>query len=689
MSWMKERILELGAEHAAQINGEEIPLDRSFRAACEQNACGYYGKCWTCPPDAGPIDQLMDRVRSFQKAIVFQTISSLEDSYDIEGMHDAAVRHNRLVQAVGKAAQEWIGTGYLLLGAGACGVCPRCAKAEGAPCRFPDKAVVSLEACGVDVAGLAKKSGLKYINGVNTVTYFGLLLYHEETRATLHVTLPDGGRREIACRRGATIAHALESAGMETDLPCSGRGICGKCRVWAEGALEAPDSLEREALGQLLAKGIRLACQARIAGDCRVLLPGEAEMQFASGEDAGRVPVRPLFNSLGAAVDIGTTTLAVQLYDHTGRIASRDGLNPQSAFGADVISRVGRALDGDGEGLKATVAGGIDALIKAAALDCGREGQTPDGLVITGNTAMLYLLTGRNPVTLSKAPFLADCLFGERVKARALGLPYEADCYLPRCMAAFVGADITTAVLASGMLDASRTALLIDVGTNGEIALWQKGTLTCCSTAAGPAFEGALLSCGCRGVLGAVDHVEEENNALHCHTIGGGSPVGVCGSGVVDALAALLRLGWVDETGRLDKPDMQKDGQDAVRLVGDVCLTQKDIRAVQLAKGAVSAGILTLLHEAGLKAEDVEDFYIAGGFGAFLNAKHAGEIGLFPQELAGKAHVLGNAALTGAVILLCDERETASAGAIASRAEHIELSVNPFFKNQYMKSMLF
>ena len=173
-----QQIEGMGASHAAYVAPKEIPFDEAFRAACAQNACGFYNRCWTCPPDAGSIEDCMERVTAFPHAVLFQTISPLEDSYDIEGMHDAAVAHNRLTLKIQQTFQQ-TELECMVLGAGACGVCQTCTKPEGIPCRFPDLAVTSVEACGVNVYELARICGLRYINGQNTVTYFGLLLYRE------------------------------------------------------------------------------------------------------------------------------------------------------------------------------------------------------------------------------------------------------------------------------------------------------------------------------------------------------------------------------------------------------------------------------------------------------------------------------------------------------------------------------
>jgi len=160
----------------AVVDTAQIRFDPMFRELCQKNTCGFYGACWTCPPDAGTIEELMEQAKQHTHTLVFQTVHPLEDSFDIEGMHEASVKHNRLVQAVNSAARAEY-PGCLVLGAGTCGVCARCTKPDGEPCRFPEKAVVSLEACGIDVAQLAKAAGLKYINGVNTVTYFGAVLF--------------------------------------------------------------------------------------------------------------------------------------------------------------------------------------------------------------------------------------------------------------------------------------------------------------------------------------------------------------------------------------------------------------------------------------------------------------------------------------------------------------------------------
>ena len=305
-------------------------------------------------------------------------------------------------------------------------------------------------------------------------------------------------------------------------------------------------------------------------------------------------------------------------------------------------------------------------------------------MVITGNTVMLCLLTETSVEPLSHAPFALPRCFGETMLAETLGFSMIAPktvLYLPPCMGAFVGADTTCAVLADGLCRRASAGLLVDIGTNGEMALWHDGRLLVCSTAAGPAFEGVGISMGMRGEEGAISAVTLANGQMCADVIGGGMPRGICGSGLVDAAACLLALEVLDETGYLE--------DDPAVIAGDVCLNQADIRALQLAKSAISAGIESLLAAVGMKAERLAAMSIAGGFGRYLNLQNAAQIGLLPQEAVQRAQVIGNAALAGAVMLLLDGSCTAECAALADRAEVLELATNPVFVEAYMAGMMF
>ena len=487
-----------------------------------------------------------------------------------------------------------------------------------------------------------------------------------------------------ACRAG-TGARLMDClpAHAAPETPCGGAGRCGKCRVVARGVLSEPSPEELRALSaDELARGVRLACCARALGDCEVLT-GTNAPAFILGESEALPAPAPRFRRAGAAVDIGTTTLAACLYGPDGALLAQAGkMNPQRRWGADVISRIEASRKGEGEELARAVREGINELLAEMCAAAGLAPDAPDALVITGNTAMLYLLTGSDPDCLAHAPFVADRLFGETLTGADLGLCCPgAVVYLPRCVSAFVGADTATALLAAGLTERSGVHLLADIGTNGEIALWNGQQLSCCSTAAGPAFEGAGLSMGMPGRAGAVDHVTVENGALAAHVLGGGEAEGICGSGVVDALACLLATEVLDESGLLDP--------EPAPVCGKVQLTQKDVRAVQLAKSAVAAGLVTLTQTAGLGFDRVESLSIAGGFGSYLDVKNAGAIGLIPQELVPRTRILGNAALRGAAMLLLDGGLRAPCEETARRAQTIDLASSKVFFSAYTECMFF
>ena len=486
---------------------------------------------------------------------------------------------------------------------------------------------------------------------------------------------------ELIIRRGAQVIHldvapgtpvwrALEQAGAAVAQPCGGRGVCGKCVVLLDGAVSLPNAHECKA-------GVRLACQAVIEGDTEVILPQEQPMeQIEAGSGSFRA-LQPMAGQYGASVDIGTTTLALRLYDlSNGRcLGVSTMLNPQTTVAADVIGRMDAAMKGSSLRLQQQITTALSTMLSHACAQAGVPAGEVASLCITGNTTMLYLLTGRDPVTLSRAPFEADCLFGQHASL------LDRNAYLPTCLHAFVGADTTCAILASDMCRKSETALLCDIGTNGEMALWRNGKLYVTSTAAGPAFEGAGISCGCASVRGAIDRVDIVNGQLHAHTIGDAAPVGLCGSGLISTIASLLDLELLDETGMLEDDD--------VTIASGVILTQADVRAVQLAKAASAAGIGCLMEQAGCSLTDVDTMYLAGGFGSHLSIPHAVRIGLIPAELACKVKVIGNAALDGASMLLLNQSALLDTEAIGNACVHVDLGGRSSFANRYVEEMFF
>ncbi len=380
----------------------------------------------------------------------------------------------------------------------------------------------------------------------------------------------------------------------------------------------------------------------------------------------------------GAAVDLGTTTVVLKLYSADGACAGEAAaLNPQRDFSADVIGRISKALQGEGEKLQKSITDCIFRLLTEACAYAGIHNTDVDRMVITGNTAMLYLLTGRDPVSISRFPFKADYLFGEWTEF--LGIKT----YLTPCVSAFVGGDTVSAILASDMLCKDETAILCDMGTNGEIALYKDGVLYVTSVAAGPAFEGGEISCGCAGTDGAVYRVWAEDGEIYSHTIGNLPAVGICGSGIIDAANAFLQGEYIDTDGTVLRPLVIK------AKGNDLCLNQADIRALQLAKSAVSAGIECMLSRTGTDAADIKTLYLCGGFGSKIDVESAVNIGLFPRELKNKIRFMGNGALSGASEMLFDDSSFGVAKKLAAKAKTLFLGGSKDFNQSFIENMRF
>ena len=398
----------------------------------------------------------------------------------------------------------------------------------------------------------------------------------------------------------------------------------------------------------------------------------------------------------GVAIDIGTTTVVAYFYDmESGELAdTQSALNSQRAFGADVISRIEHCRTTDGLiSLQKAIADTLNALIHQFSEASGRSVQSIYRFTVAANTTMLHLLCGLTPDAIAASPFIPASGFGFDLSAADIGLdgnPNAQVTLLP-CISAYVGADITAGIAASNLTD---NTLFIDVGTNGEMGLLSRGQLITCSVAAGPAFEGAHIKHGTGGVPGAVCSVAYEDGDFALQTIDNLPVQGLCGSGLIDAMAALLEAGVIDMTGRLADADELPDalqnrlGEDEFFLCDGLSLTAQDIREVQLAKSAVCAGIHTLLSEAGLSLDDVARVVVAGGFGAHINPVSACRIGLFPKELLGHIDIVGNASGMGACKALLENNLPLFAE-IAQSARHLELSGRQDFMDMYIEQMMF
>lgn len=411
----------------------------------------------------------------------------------------------------------------------------------------------------------------------------------------------------------------------------------------------------------------------------------------------------------GMAVDIGTTTVAAYLYDLvSGRCAAVGSmLNPQRKHGADVISRIGYSIqDGSNKAeLQELITGCINRLASQMANEAGISQDDIYTAVFAGNTTMQHLLLGLDGAGIASAPFIPVTTRLLRIPAKELGLAFNrfATVSVFPGVSAYVGGDTVAAVLSTGMYAEEGVSLLIDVGTNGEIVLGGCEWMLACSTAAGPAFEGANIRNGMGGVAGAIDSVGRAPDYAYT-VIGNARPAGICGSGIVDALAALLDAGIIDETGRL--PDEEEtdhevrasgrlvnaDGLRAFALCGGdapIVITQRDIREIQNAKAAIAAGIETLVNEAGISVNDIGKVYLAGGFGSSLHVATAVRIGLLPAELEDRVEAIGNASGAGAAEGLLSEASLRTAAILPKRVRYVELSASAYFTEKYVDHMLF
>ena len=421
----------------------------------------------------------------------------------------------------------------------------------------------------------------------------------------------------------------------------------------------------------------------------------------------------PIF---GIAVDIGTTTIAAYLLNlETGEQSDVfSALNPQKPYGADVITRIDYTV-GEKNGLATLQHIITEELNRIIGSLCSRNKITRDSIyevVVVGNNTMLHLLLGINCHNIARSPFNPVFTSEICLKAEKIGLHINEEGYLYTLpsVSSYVGADTVAAVLATGMHQDEKINLLIDIGTNGEIVLGNKDNMVCCSTAAGPAFEGGKITFGMGGVFGAIDHVNIEWENLYT-TIGNIEPVGICGSGLVDTVAELLSCGIIDKKGRMRRIEKQAEhigrekyplaklsermvtheGGTAFLLEEEtrIMLTQGDIRELQLAKAAIYSGIEILIDSMGIQTKEIEKVYLAGGFGNYLNIDSAIEIGLIPRELRQKVIPVGNGAGTGAKMALMSELVREEGSRIKMKMKHIDLSVSKLFQQRFIKALNF
>ena len=483
---------------------------------------------------------------------------------------------------------------------------------------------------------------------------------------THHITVMPQ-QQNLQVTAGENLLQCLRRAGITVHAPCGGNGSCGKCMVLIDG---------KEAL----------ACQTVVDRDMTVTLPHSGFSPILTDGLTPPAAVLPHRDGLLLAFDIGTTTVAGYLLDgKTGReLACESALNPQSSFGADVISRIQHALHGNMAELTATIRNCVAGLTHTLCETAGAKPEQISIVSIVGNPAMQQLFLGIRPDNLAQIPFAPVLTQANIEKAKTyLPLCHDAELLIVPNISGFVGADTLACILATDLHKQEEITLLVDIGTNGEMVLGNKHRMVACSTAAGPALEGANIQFGMGGKAGAIDHVRLEDGQFRCSVIGGGEPKGICGSGVIDAVAAALDAGLLNERGRIQNEERR------IYLTDRIYLTQEDIRQVQLAKGAIAAGIELMAAQLGITLQDIQKVSLAGAFGTFMDPVSACRIGLLPPVLETKITAVGNAAGSGAKLLACSGQALTLAQELVNKVEFIELASVPEFQRCFAQNMRF
>ncbi len=496
------------------------------------------------------------------------------------------------------------------------------------------------------------------------------------------------------------LTSILREKGIHFPLYCGGSGQCGKCLIQVREGVLPVTTADRQCLSEeQLNEGYRLGCQAVVEGNCMIELEaGIIEQDFyvppsivknIESESGSRNRLTELNGygdgRLGIAVDIGTTTIAMVLVNmNTGNICREyTGLNHQRSYGTDVMARIRASMEGKGAELQRIIrddlSEGFRQLMEGtkASVEC---------IVIAGNTTMMHLLRGYDCSGLGKYPFKPYSLGFEKMTLEELlrsfigGLEHVPVFLMPG-ISAFIGGDITAGIWGCRIDKAEKPHLFLDLGTNAEMAIGCRGRILTTSAAAGPAFEGGQLSCGIGSIPGAVKDIKIQYGLVRYETIGRRPPVGICGTGMVAGMAAMLESGIMDSNGRL----MSRYASSGLQIVpGKIRITQADIREFQKAKAAIRAGLDILVASSGYRLEDIAVFDLAGGFGCQLDTRRAAFIRLMPEALKDRVHPVGNAVINGLISYMMNPDEDGILQMIEGVHE-FSLANHPDFTNNFLE----
>lgn len=527
------------------------------------------------------------------------------------------------------------------------------------------------------------------------------------SKKQIQIVVEDRGKK-ITCVPGEPLLHTLRENGIRVDAPCGGSGRCGKCKIRVvSGELPVTQTDEQYLTTRELESGVRLACVARPESNLRIRILAKADRQIATSADvSGHQQIKneppadcaPDPGGYIVAVDIGTTTLAACLCGCTnGKVHETytvTAVNRGRDYGADVLSRMEASVGGRRTRLQELLQEDVREMIRQLCAHSSVSVQEIHRIVIAANMTMVHLLMGYSCETLGRAPFVP--VNAGLIRADALRILGDTQLICPveilPAVCAFIGGDIVSGMLSLGMDRGQESALLLDVGTNGEMALRHDGSIYVTSAAAGPAFEGGGISCGCPSVPGAICGVHLEGSGQPVlRTIADAPPAGICGSGVLELVSELLTHGLIDETGLYVSGDDREKGYALAKNGnGDqICFTQGDIRAFQLAKSAIRAGVEALLSAAGITAADVSQVYLAGGFGVRMDEQAAVRTGLLPEQFTGRIRAVGNTSLAGAVYAGMHAPVDTRCQRLLAQCRQIVLADQPEFEENYLRYMNF
>ena len=481
------------------------------------------------------------------------------------------------------------------------------------------------------------------------------------------------GGQTISVAEGTNLLEAARSAGLTPNAPCGGKGTCGKCKV---RLLHLPDAPEV------------LACQTTVEGPMTVrFLSDENKSQVISTSSNLKLGRFPADSDSGycVAFDIGTTTVVGYLLTADGReLGSVGRLNPQMTYGADVISRINYCLENSQEPLTTAIRTTLKEQILHLCKTQGISDSEIRTIAVVGNTCMHHMLMAIDPRPLVTPPYSPGEKRPMQISAmELLGICPNATVRVFPNIAGFVGGDTVGCITALNFDTLTEPSLLIDIGTNGELVMTDGKRMLSCSTAAGPAFEGAKISCGMRAADGAIDHVWVENGEVQCSVLGDAEPIGICGSALLDAIAVFLDLDCIGESGRVLTDDK------LLHLKGSVALTQNDVNELQFAKGAIAAGIEMMADNLGLDLHDIQAVYLAGAFGNYMNPDSACRIGLIPSYLRSRIKPCGNAAGKGSQMAAVSMQAYEYANSLATASDFLDLAAEPDFQDTYVEHLCF